>query len=124
MSWLFMNDYVHVLEDVDCYEQPKNSWECSATCNYGPMLRKIAEMSDMEGIHPDKHLKSISNCNNVTAGEVIFKFWTIALQNRDILEDLEPENGWGTYEQLCELLQDMHIRNTRCLSTNFVWNIY
>jgi len=123
MSWDFYNHYVPADEDMVSTIH-SNSWDCNVTWNYGPMLCKIAEMSDIEGLYPEDHIKNINHCTNVQAAEVILKFRTIALQNRTVLEDLEPENGWGTYEQLCNLLQSMHIRNTRCFSKNFVWTIH
>ena len=133
MSWDFVNTYQPDEVDVElpsnfvrdlCVGTAHVSWDSNVTWNYGPMLCKIAEMSDIEGLDPDNHIKNINNCTNVQAAEVILKFWTIALQNRSLLEDLEPDNGWGDYDSLCQLLQDMHIRNTHCFSKNFVWYIY
>ena len=94
MSWDFHNDYVPANEDVDRTELPTNSWDHNVTWNYGPMLCKIAEMSNIEGLDTDNHIKNINNCTNVQAAEVILKFWTIALQNRSLLEDVQPDNGW------------------------------
>ena len=122
MSWLFMNNYVCDLEGVDRYEQPQNSWEHGMTYNFTPMLTKAFEIAELD--NPDgEHLRNLSGLNNKEAAPLIFKIWTVFLQNRDVLEDLEVDNEWGTYEQLCELLQDMHIRNTRCFNKNFVWSI-
>ena len=123
MSWTLVNDLNLDLDGVDVGCQPSNRWESDFTYNFTPMLTKAFEIAELD--NPDgEHLRNLSGLNNKEAAPLILKIWTTFLQNRDVLEDLEPDNGWGTYEQLCEVLQKMHVRNTRCFNEHFVWRSF
>ena len=119
MSWTLVNSFLN-LDGVTSDYSPKSDWDVDLTYNYSPMLNKafqIANLNNPEG----RHLHNLSRLNNKEAAPIINKLYATMLHYREDIEKLEPENGWGTYEQLLETVRDIFERNTNCLNENFVW---
>ena len=120
MSWTLRNECRFDLDGVVWNSQPTSSWDINLTYNYTPMLNKAFALAGLGGKF-EEHFHGLAGMNNIEAGPVILKVYVTMLTYREDIEELQPKNGWGTYEQLLDTVKDILVRNTNCLNENFVW---
>tara|TARA_R110000796_G_scaffold111173_1_gene222684 strand:- start:28 stop:393 length:366 start_codon:yes stop_codon:yes gene_type:complete len=120
MSWTLRNEFRLNLDGVDWDSQPVSTWDTNFTYNYTPMLNKAFALAGLTEKFED-HFHDLHGMNNIEAGPVILQVYVAMITYKLSIEELQPDNGWGTYEQLLDRVKDMLVRNTTCLNKNFVW---
>lgn len=87
--------------DITIQVEHAEIWYGSPTYNFGPMLREAFKTNSLEN--------GIKDLNGMRAG------WVAQLlddaifhmrQHPEVYKPLEAENGWGTYEQCIEFLEE------------------
>lgn len=86
--------------DIDIIaKRPVSIYDCNVTYNLAGMYYKA--------IDKEKGFKKLHNMSCETALPIINKAIKDMIENKEEYKKLNPKNGWGTYEGLLEVFQDM-----------------
>lgn len=91
--------------DIDLIENSEVVWSTNITHNLGKMAKEAGVYGAMW--RPDEYSSQNVTCSDIK--DDLYSGMVKLLQNKEYYEQFNPENGWGSYEGLCNKVVELYV---------------